>query len=333
MNSLHKRLVKKSVQALAILALGYGSLAAAATDAANYPQKPVKLVVAFPAGGGSDTLGRLVGAKLAERLGQPVVIENKAGASGAIGAGAVAHAPPDGLTLLLGTTPLIQAPVFYKDLPYDAFRDFAPVARIALSADVLIVPSDSGIKSVDQLVEAAQKNPGKYNYGSYGNATSAHMHGELLNYQKKIDLLHIPYKGTGPLMQDFLGGRLTSAFAEIVGARAHLDNPKVRVLAVSGEQRLAALPDTPTFTELGYADFEPNGWYGILAPAGTPAPIVDKLSGLLAEIVALPDVQTQLKGMGLTPGYGDAKQLADWIQRDAAIWARMAKLGNIQVQP
>lgn len=332
MNALHKRLVKKAAQALAILALSNSSLPAAATDATGYPQKLVKLVVAFPAGGGSDTVGRLVGAKLSERLSQTVVIENKAGASGAIGAGAVAHATPDGLTLLLGSTPLIQAPVFYKDLPYNAFRDFEPVARIALSADVLMVPSDSNIKSVDQLVEAAQKNPGKYNYGSYGNATSGHMHGELLNYQKKIDLLHIPYKGTGPLMQDFLGGRLTSAFAEIVGARAHLDNPKVRVLAVSGEQRLAALPDTPTFTELGYADFEPNGWYGILAPAGTPTAIVNRLSTALAEVVALPEVQTQLKGMGLTPGYGNAQQLSDWMHRDAEIWARMAKLGNIQIQ-
>lgn len=332
MNSLYKRLVKKTVQALVILALAHNAQATDATNAANYPQKPVKLVVAFPAGGGSDTLGRLVGAKLAERLGKPVIIENKAGASGAIGAGVVAHATPDGLTLLLGSTPLIQAPVFYKDLPYDAFRDFAPIARIALSADVLLVPSDSDIKSVDQLVEAARKNPGKYNYGSYGNASSAHMHGALLNYQKKIDLLHIPYKGTAPMMQDFLGGRLTSAFAEIVGARAHLDNPKVRVLAVTGEHRLSALPNTPTFTELGYADFEPNGWYGILAPAGTPAPIINKLSRLVAEVVALPDVQTQLKVMGLTPGYGDAKQLSDWMHRDAVIWARMAKLGNIHVQ-
>lgn len=332
MNSLHKRLIKLSVQALAVLALSNTALATAATDAASYPQKPVKLVVAFPAGGGSDTLARVLGAKLAERLGQPVIVENKAGASGAIGAGVVAHSAPNGLTLLLGTTPVIQAPIFYKDLPYDPFRDFAPVGRIALSADVLIVPSESSIKSVDQLVEAAQKNPGKYNYGSYGNATSGHMHGELLNYQKKIDLLHIPYKGTGPLMQDFLGGRLNSALPEIVGARAHLNNPKVRVLAVSGEQRLAALPDTPTFTELGYVDFEPNGWYGILAPSGTPKEIVDKLSTVLGEVIALPDMQTQLKGMGLTPAYGNAQQLSDWMHRDAEIWARMAKLGNIQVQ-
>ncbi|NYT63726.1 tripartite tricarboxylate transporter substrate binding protein [Alcaligenaceae bacterium] len=332
MHAVRKCLAKMTVQALTALVLGNVAMVAGAADASSYPNRPVHLVVPFPAGGGADTVGRFLGAKLAERLGQTVIIENKGGASGAIGAGYVANAKPDGLTLLLGTTPLIQAPVFFKDLPYDAFRDFEPVARIALSADVLIVPASSGIESLAQLVEAAKKNPGKYNYGTYGNATSAHMHGELLNYQKNIELLHIPYKGTAPLMQDFLGGQLTIGLPESVGVRAHLDNPKLKALAVSGEQRLATLPDTPTFTELGYTDFEPNGWYGIVAPAGTSPAIVNKLSTILADIMAQPDVQAQFIGMGLSPGYGNAKQLKDWMQRDSVIWARMAKLGNIKVQ-
>ena len=161
---------------------------------------------------------------------------------------------------------------------------------------------------------------------------SAHMHGELLKHQKGLDLLHVPYKGTGPLMQDFLGNNINSAFAEIVGLRPHLDNEKVRPLAISGEQRLKLLPEVPTFTELGYPDFEPNGWYGLLVPASTPTEIIELLSTTMEDIVAMPDVQNTLQNIGLTPGYGSAEQLKEWMQRDALIWEKMAKLGNITVQ-
>ncbi len=298
---------------------------------ANYPDKPVRLVVPFPAGGGSDILGRLLAQRLSDELGQPVIVENKPGASGMLGADAVAKAKPDGYTLLLGATPLVQLQTVYKKLPYDTEKDLAPIARIALSSDIFGVPSTSGINSVQQFIEQAKAEPGKFSYGTYGNGTSAHMHGELLAAQSATDLVHVPYKGTAPLMQDILGGQVGSAFAEITGARAHLASPRIKILAVTGETRLRALPDVPTFTELGYRDYEPNGWYGLLAPMGTPAPILDGLEAKVMAILGSPEISQKISDLGLEPGPLAAAAFGQVMKRDTAIWGRIASEAQISL--
>jgi tripartite-type tricarboxylate transporter receptor subunit TctC len=315
--------------AVLLLQLGWANAQDAAAD---YPRKPIRLIVPYPAGGGSDVVGRLIGAKLSGSLGQPVIVENKPGASGTIGANFAAKAPPDGLTILLGATPLVQVQAFYKDLPYDTFRDLLPVARVALSADVFAVPASLGVSTLDQFVARIAAEPGKHNYGSYGNATSSHMHGELLKLQKKLDLVHVPYKGGAPLVQDFLGMRLTSMFSEVVTMQPHLANPRIRVLAVSGEKRMKMLPNVPTFTELGYKDFEPNGWYGVLVPAGTPQAVVNRLSREMQRIMEMPDVLTRIEELGLQPAPGNAEDLGEWMRRDAAIWSRVARQANIVLE-
>lgn len=198
-----------------------------------------------------------------------MVVENKPGASGTIGTATAAKAAPDGYTLLLGATPLVQLQGVYKSLPYDTFRDLAPLARLALSSDIFAAPVSARVGSVSELLSAAKAAPGKISYGSYGNGTSAHMHGELLRMQAKVDLTHVAYKGGAPLLQDVLGGQVSSGFVDVAGGKSALSSPKIKVLAVTGERWLALLPDVPTFTELGYRDFEPNGWYGLFAPAAT----------------------------------------------------------------
>jgi tripartite-type tricarboxylate transporter receptor subunit TctC len=295
-----------------------------AAEGSTYPQKPIRLIVPFSAGGGSDTVARLLGRELTAMWGQPVVVENKPGASGTIGAGAVANTAPDGYTLLLGATPLVQLQSVYKSLPYDTFRDFAPLARLALSSDVFVAPVATGVGSVSELLSTAKTTPGKISYGSYGNGTSAHMHGELLRMQANVDLIHVAYKGGMPLIQDLLGGQVSSGFVDIASGKAALDSPKIKVLAVTGERRLALLPDVPTFTELGYGDFEPNGWYGLFVPAATPKPVKDKLSAAVLAIVAKPEMQTAIRGQGLEPGALEPEAFLKLMQRDAEIWGRIA---------
>lgn len=300
-----------------------------ASEASTYPQKPVRLVVPFPAGGGSDTVARLLGRELTTMWGQPVVVENKPGASGMIGTGAVTKAAPDGYTLLLGATPLVQLQGVYKALPYDTFRDFSPLARMALSSDVFAVAASARVASVSELLAAAKASPGKVSYGSYGNGTSAHMHGELLRMQAKVDITHVAYKGGTPLLQDLLGGQVASGFVDVGSSRAALNSPKIKVLAVTGERRLPLLPDVPTFTELGYRDFEPNGWYGLFVPAATPKPIKDKLSTAVLEILARPAMQAAIREQGLEPGTLEPEAFLKLMRRDAEIWGRIAANARI----
>jgi len=325
-----RRRVALAAVAVAIAAGGLLPVAAGAGDAAAaYPQKPLRLVVPFPAGGGSDIIARLLGRELSTMWGQPVVVENKPGASGTIGAGAVAKAAPDGYTLLLGATPLVQLQTVFKSLPYDTFRDFAPLARIALSSDVFATPASAQIGSVRELLAKAKAEAGKYSYGSYGNGTSAHMHGELLRMQAHVDLTHVAYKGGAPLVQDLMSGQVTSGFVDASGYHPAMGSAKVRPLAVTGERRLRGLPDVPTFTELGYRDFEPNGWYGLFVPAATPKAIRDKLSVAVLAALAKPDLEKAIREQGLESGTLGPEAFATVLRRDAEIWARIATAAKI----
>ncbi|WP_050982987.1 Bug family tripartite tricarboxylate transporter substrate binding protein [Cupriavidus basilensis] len=303
--------------------------ASRADEAASYPQKPIRMIVPFPAGGGSDTVARLIGHQLTAIWGQPVVVENKPGASGTLGFTAAAKAGRDGYTLLLGATPLVQLQSVYKSLPYDTFRDFSPVARVALSADVFAVPATTGINSARAFIAAARANPGKLSYGSYGNGTSSHMHGELLRMQGGVDLTHVAYKGGMPAMQDLLGGQVSSAFVDVASSRSSLVSPKIKVLAVTGERRLQLLPDVPTFTELGFRDFEPNGWYGLFVPAGTPKAVVEKLTSAVMSILSKPETLEIIRGQGLEPGALAPDEFGRLMRRDAQIWSRIASSARI----
>ncbi len=315
-------------------AIGAGALGTrtARAQTAGYPSKPIRFVVPYPAGGGTDIVGRLVGTRLAEAWGQNVVVENRVGASGMIGNELVARAAPDGHTVLIGITTLIQMPHLGVKVPYDAFRDLVPVTQLAYSADLFVVPAASPAGTLKEYVDLVRAQPGRHSYGSYGNGTSSHVHGEMLKAQARIDLAHVPFKGGAPLLTDLIGGQISSAFVDVTSARAHLAGGKMKVLAITGERRYRALPDVPTFTELGYADFEPYGWFAMLLPGGTPPEIVARLSSEVARILKLPDVAARIDDLGLQPGGNTPEQFAAAMKRDHEVWGRVIRAANIKAE-
>ncbi|TWO73378.1 tripartite tricarboxylate transporter substrate binding protein [Caenimonas sedimenti] len=296
---------------------------------APYPSQPVKLVVPYPAGGATDTLARTLAQKLQEAWSQPVVVENKPGASGTIGNNFVAKAPADGHTLLVAITALIQQPPLMDKLPYDPMKDLAPVSMIARSPSMLAVPLDSPAKNLKDFVALVKASPGKYAFGSYGAGTSSHIQGSLLNLQAGIDLTHVPFQGAAPLVVNLVGGQLASAFIDSASARPHLKS--IRPLAVTGTQRMPGLPDVPTFQELGYKSFEPYGWFGVLAPAATPAPVVQKLSDEVNRILKMPDVVAKIEALGLWTAGNKPAEFAKIMNDDYAIYARIIKDANIRL--
>jgi len=294
-----------------------------------YPSKPIRLIVPYPAGGGTDTVGRLVGQRLAEILGQPVVVENKPGASGMLGNDTVAKAPADGYTLLLAITAMIQSPSLYKRMPYDVAKDFTPVSLIAKSSDLFVVPNRVPASNMREFLALAKS--GKLSYGSYGNGTSSHLHGELLRQQAGIDMAHIPYKGAAPLMSDVLGGQVDSAFVDVTSANPYLGSNKFKILGITGSQRYKALPNVPTFAELGLKGFEPNGWFALFLPAGAPKDVTARLATETARIVKLPEISQKLAGMGLQPVGSTPQELAEVVSSDMPKWARIVRDANIQL--
>ena len=312
----------------ALAALAAGGTAAYAADA--YPSKPIRLVVPYPAGGGTDIIARLMGTQLSQRWGQPVIVDNKPGASGMLGNDIVAKAPGDGYTVLLGITALVQIPSLYKKVPYK-LSDLTPVSQTAKSADLVFVPRSSGITSLQQFVAKAKAEPGQLNYGSYGNATSSHLHGEQLKLKAGIDMVHVPYQGSGPETAAMLGGQLASAFIDATAAYPHIKSDKVNILAVTGAQRHPALPQVPTMGESGYPGFEANGWFGYFLPASTPQPIVDKLGNELAAIVKLPEVNKRLVDMGLIPVGSTPAEFKPVLERDAAHWKSIVDAAKISL--
>ncbi len=305
--------------------------AQAAVSVNGYPSKPIRVVVPYPAGGGADIIGRAIGTQLNQAWGVPVVVENKPGASGITGNDVVAKSAPDGYTVLIGITAMIQTPALYAKLPYDVLKDFAPVSQLAMSSDLFVVPRDMPAKTLQEFVALAKSGPGKYNYGNYGNGTSSHMHGELLKMKAGVDLAAIPYKGAAPLVNDVLGGQLASAFIDASSANAHLKSDKIRILAITGMQRHPALPDVPTFSEVGYSGFESNGWFGAFVAAGTPKPIVDKLSAEIRRIVRTPEFSGRLTAMGLRPVGGTPEELAAVMARDLPKWTRIVTDARISL--
>jgi tripartite-type tricarboxylate transporter receptor subunit TctC len=305
-------------------------LAQASTEA-TFPSRPVTLIVPFAPGGGTDIVARLLATELSKKWKAGVVVENKAGAGGQIGASMVARSAPDGHTLLMGITTLIQAPSLYKSLPYDVFKDFAPLAQLATSVNFLVVPASSPITSYKEFLAFAKSRQGKISYGSNGNAGTSHLHGSLLNASQSLDMVHVPYNGSGPLLTALLGQQVDVAFVDIAPLRPHVVAGKLRVLAVTGPKRSAFFPDTPTFEELGVAGFEPVGWFSLFAPAGVPEPIRATISSAVMQAMRAPEIVKRVEELGLTPSQLTQQAFAESMRVDSVKWQKMIKAGNVSV--
>ncbi|MEO8346461.1 MAG: tripartite tricarboxylate transporter substrate binding protein [Betaproteobacteria bacterium] len=315
----------------AVVGLGL-ALAAAQTCAQAWPSKPIKWIVPFAPGGTTDILARTVGEKLAVALGQPVIIENKPGAGGGVGADFVAKAAPDGYTILGGTisTNAINASL-YKDLPYDPVKDFVPITLIARVPNMLVVNNDVPAKNVAELIVLLKKNPGKYTFASSGNGTSQHLSGELFKSMTGVDMQHIPYKGSPPALQDVMGGAVTMTFDNITTAWTLAKGGKLRALAVTTAKRSPAAPDVPTLAEAGVIGYEIGSWQGVFAPAGTPPAIVNRLNTEIVKIINLPEVKERLLALGAEPVGNSSEEFTVFVKAEVAKWGDVVKKSGARV--
>ncbi|GAA0834535.1 tripartite tricarboxylate transporter substrate binding protein [Cupriavidus pauculus] len=299
----------------------------------SYPSKPITYVVPFAAGGTTDLLGRLIGQRLSQTLGQSVVVENRAGAGGNIGSDYVAKAAPDGYTILGGTISSHAINVsLYPKMPYDPIKNFQPIALIGTLPNVLVVNASSPWKSVQDVIAAAKAKPGSINFGSSGNGTSQHLAAELFANMAGLRMTHVPYKGSSQAVQALLGNQVDLVFENSVAAMPMIQSGKFRALATTGAKRAAELPDVPTMAESGLNGYEIVSWQAIFAPAGTPAPIVNRLSTEIGKIIRQPDVRAKLASMGVEPsGIGPA-ELASFQKSEVAKWANLIKVANIHLE-
>ncbi|WP_287879809.1 tripartite tricarboxylate transporter substrate binding protein [Acidovorax sp.] len=316
---------RQALAVLASLAAGTAALPGAAL-AQTYPTKPISIVVPFSAGGTTDILARLVGQYLSTELGQPVVVENKAGAGGNIGGQYAAKAAADGYTLFMGTvgTHAINASL-YKKMPFDPIKDFAPLTRVANVPNLLVVNPKQPFKTVPEMIAYAKANPGKINFGSPGNGASPHLSGELFKSLAKVDLTHIPYKGSAPAVTDLLGNQIAIMFDNMPSVIPHVRSGKLRAIAITTSKRSAELPDVPTIAEAGVPGYEAMSWFGMFAPAATPKPVLDKLTGALAKVLANPEVKKKIADQGGEPVNETPAQFATFIKSESAKWGKVVK--------
>jgi tripartite-type tricarboxylate transporter receptor subunit TctC len=293
--------------------------------------KPVRIIVPFTPGGSTDILARAIAPKLAAALGQNVIVDNKPGAGGSLGAAEAAKAEPDGHTLLMGHIGTLAVnPSMYPKLAYDPVKSFAPVAYVARVPNVLVVRAASPIQSLKDLVAAARAQPGRLTYSSGGNGSAAHITFESLKLKTRIFMLHIPYRGTAGSITDVIAGQVDCTFTGAPTVIPHVRSGRLRALAVSSAQRLPALPDVPTVAESGYPGFEADQWYGIVAPSGTPAPVVARLNAEINKALVLPDVAQQLAVEGAAPMPGTPQAFGELIRREIPRWAEVVKAGNVR---
>ncbi|MDP3168032.1 MAG: tripartite tricarboxylate transporter substrate binding protein [Hydrogenophaga sp.] len=321
-----KQLIHRSLLALGLCAM---PLAAMAQDV--YPSRPIKLVVPYAAGGPADLLARMVAERLAPRLGQPVVIENKPGTGGHTGAEQVAKGPADGYTLVLATIAHNGAVKLYNNLRYDPTKDLQPVILVAESPSVLLVNAAVPATSVKELLALAQSKPGQLSYGSAGNGSAMHMAAELFRYMTKVDYVHIPYRGGAPAMADLLGGQIQLLFESMGTAHPHLKTGKVRALAVTGTQRDPSLPDVPTVAEAGVPGYASVPWYTISAPSGVPAPIVNKLNAEINAVLKAPDLLERWAALGVVALGGSPADAVKRNQTEITKWNAVISAANIKV--
>jgi tripartite-type tricarboxylate transporter receptor subunit TctC len=303
-----------------------------AQDAKNYPNRPVRLVVPYAPGGTTDFAARLLAAKLAETLGQTVVVDNRPGAGSIIGSDLVAKAIPDGYTLLMVDTGFSVTPALYAKLPFDAGKDFMPVTEAMRVSNWLIVPASLAARSVNDLVALAKAKPGVLTFGSGGVGSPFHMAGEQFKIAAKLDIVHVPYKGGGPALTDLIGGHISMLFPTMTIALPHVNAGRLRALAVIAPKRSAAQPDVPTMAESGYAGVTMTSWYGVMAPTGVPRPLVEKLAGEISKVLALPDVKERLATQFAEPVGSTPAAFGKLVIGEIATWTAVAKAGGIKAE-
>jgi tripartite-type tricarboxylate transporter receptor subunit TctC len=298
-----------------------------------YPDRPIRIVVGFTPGGSTDMAARTIGHKLSESLGQPVVIENRPGAAGNLATGLVAKATPDGHTLLMGTIDALAInPALYGNLPYNALRDFAPITQAVNAANMFVVHPAMKAHSVKDFISFAKSNPGKASYGSAGSGASGHLAGELFSAMARIKMTHIPYKGNGPVMTELIAGNVPCAFAPAATAMPNIAAGKLRPLGVTTAKRSSMIPDIPTIAEQGLPGFDANHWYGLLAPAGTPLPLIQQLNAEITKVLKQPEVRQYFHSQGLDPAPSSPREFAGYIRTESTKWSKVVREINVAVQ-
>ena len=325
---------KKTVTAISllpVLSLAILSLTSSHVTAQSYPVKPISLIVPFPAGGTTDVLARALGQALSKSMGQAVIIESKPGAGATLGADFVVKAKPDGYTLLMGAVHHTIATSVYKKLPYDFQKDLLPVTTVALVPNVLVVNPGVPANNVAELLALAKASPGKLTYGSNGTGTGQHLIGAQFEAMGGVQMLHVPYKGSGPLTTDLLGGQINMSFDTITPVLSHIKAGKLRALAITTSKRSAALPNVPTLDEAGLKGFDLGTWFGVLVPAGTPQDIVTRLNLEMVRIIRSPDFKKRMEDIGAEPIGNTPEQMAQQIRGDTERFAKLVKDANVTI--
>jgi tripartite-type tricarboxylate transporter receptor subunit TctC len=321
-------MIRNSQWLLAMASLSAATLA----TAQNFPNRPIRLVVPFSAGGAADVPGRILTQKMTEALGQQVIVDNKPGAGSTIGAESVAKAPPDGYNLLMISNTHFVSAALYKKLSYDSVADFAPVTQVTTAPNVIVVHPSLPVKNVKELIALAKAKPGKIDYASSGNGSTQHLTGALFTKMAGIDMMHIPYRGSGPATADLLSGQVTVGFPGIAGMLPQIRAGKLRALAVTGSKRSPELPDVPTVAEAGVKGYDVTAWFGVAAPKGTPRDVIVRLHTELLKILKTPEVQKQLLSAGQEVAWQETtEQFGEMLKVEAAKWARMVKESGAQV--
>jgi len=303
----------------------------AAAHAEVYPAKPIRMMVAYPPGGGTDIVGRMVAQKLGEALGQSVVVENRGGASGNIGTELAARAAPDGYTILMGNVaPNAINISLFKSLPFDPVADFAPVSLVASTPNILVVHPSTRARTVKEVIVLAKAKPGALNFASAGVGSSSHLAGELFRILAGADIVHVPYKGAGPAMVDVLSGQVQLYFATMPAAMPHVKSGKLAPVAVTSAKRSQALPELPTVAESGVPGYEASTWYGVLAPAHTPQAVVTRLHGEIVKILAEPELRARLADQGFEPVGNSPEEFGEYIKSEIAKWRKVIRDAGIR---
>ena len=321
---------RRVMQLASSLAAEVALLVTISASAQNYPTRPIRFIVPFTAGTGPDILARILGEAMSKRLGQPIIVENKPGASGNIGTELVAKAAPDGYTILVTVTTFAMAPALYKPLSFDPVNDFVPIGEVAVGNLALVVNPALNVTNVAELVALAKAKPGALNYASPGNGTPQHLAMELFKQQMGVDIVHVPYKGSAGAVADVIANQVPMMIMPVHTALPYASAGKLKILAVSGDKRSALAPDQPTFKETGMKDYDIDLWYGLLAPAHTPRSIVDRLNKEIAATLAQPDIRESLQKQGLTPATGTPEALGTLIRADLKRWEGVVSQAKIK---
>ncbi len=323
---MNSRIAALALAAVAVLAVG--TAGAAQPD---FPAKPVRFIVPFAPGGSTDTLARTLSVKLTDSLGQQVVVDNRPGANGNIGMEIVARANPDGYTIVLGyISNLGTGPSLYKKLPYDPVKDFAPITQLASAPNIVVLHPSVPAKSFKEFIAYAKANPGKVSYASAGVGSIGHLSGVLLDQLAGIDMVHVPYKGSGQAVNDILGGHVQMMISGMSSVIQHVKSGRLRPIAMTSLERSPAAPDVPTIAEQGYPGFEGTAWYGVLAPAGTPPAVVNRLNADILKALRQPDVRERLGAVGFDIVGGTPEQFGTYIKAEIAKWAKVVKAAGIK---